>query len=392
MCLPISMFKGLDRAIVISLVVNEIIGFGKIDPLWRDRTIDEILCNGPHDIQVEVRGRLVKVPSCKFRDTQHLQGLVERLYGAIGKIVSKTTPIVDGRLHDNSRMAVVHTAVAPHGPVFSIRRHKEEYISPAKLVEWGSASPELMTVLGNLIWKGCSVLVIGGTSTGKTTLLSSLSGFYRSDHRILTLEDTLELRVAPGKMNAPGLECVEPRKDVPGSGVNMRDLVKASLRQRPEVIIVGEVRGPEAYDLCQALNTGHYGMSTIHANSEHDGIYRLMSMISMEGLIKGESTLPLIGASFDVIVQVERLAVDGSRKITSVSEVSPFTERNASGELYLPITPLWKFVDDGVDENMKVQGHWEKVNDISEQRRTLRRLDLEKDLSWDELQALSNGR
>lgn len=317
--------------------------------------------------------------------------LIERLYGAIGKTVAKTTPIVDGRLHDNSRMAVIHPAVAPNGPNFVIRRHKEEYISPAQLVEWGSASQELMTFLGNLIYKGCSVLVIGGTSTGKTTLMSSLSGFYRPDHRILTLEDTLELKVAPGKMNAPGLECVEPRKDVPGSGINMRDLVKASLRHRPEVIIVGEVRSAEAYDLCQALNTGHYGMSTVHANSEHHGIYRLMSMISMDGLITSESTLPLIGASFDVIVQVQRM-FDGSRRITSVSEVSPFTSRNEAGEIYLPITPLWKFVDDGLDDDMKVLGHWEQQNDISEQRRTFRRLDLERDLTWDELAELSSGK
>lgn len=386
-----SSFRALNRAIVINLVCNEIIGFSRIDALWRDRKIDEIICNGPNDIQVEIKGRLHRVPSCNFRDQDHLMALIERLYGAIGKTVAKTTPIVDGRLHDNSRMAVIHPSVAPNGPNFVIRRHKEEYISPAQLVEWGSASQELMTFLGNLIYKGCSVLVIGGTSTGKTTLMSSLSGFYRPDHRIITLEDTLELKVAPGKMNAPGLECVEPRKDVPGSGINMRDLVKASLRHRPEVIIVGEVRSAEAYDLCQALNTGHYGMSTVHANSEHHGIYRLMSMISMDGLITSESTLPLIGASFDVIVQVQRM-FDGSRRITSVSEVSPFTSRNEAGEIYLPITPLWKFIDDGLDEEMRVLGHWEQQNDISEQRRTFRRLDLEKDLNWEELVQLSNGK
>lgn len=386
-----SSYRALSRAIVINLVCNEIIGFSRIDALWRDRKIDEIICNGPYDIQVEIKGRLQRVPSCNFRDQDHLMALIERLYGALGKTVAKTTPIVDGRLHDNSRMAVIHPAVVPNGPNFVIRRHKEEYISPAQLVEWGSASKELMTFLGNLIHKGCSVLVIGGTSTGKTTLMSSLSGFYRPDHRILTLEDTLELRVAPGKMNAPGLECVEPRKDVPGSGINMRDLVKASLRHRPEVIIVGEVRAAEAYDLCQALNTGHYGMSTVHANSEHHAIYRLMSMISMDGLITSESTLPLIGASFDVIVQVQRM-FDGSRRITSVSEVSPFTSRNEAGEIYLPITPLWRFMDDGLDDEMKVQGHWEHQNDISEQRRTFRRLDLERDLTWEELDALSSGK
>ena len=379
-------FMGIEKTIAVSLICNEIIGFSKLDPLWRDPKVDEILCNGPKDIQVEIRGKIYKVKACHFRDRDHLQGLIERLYGAIGKIVSKTTPIVDGRLHDNSRMAVVHDSVAPFGPNFSIRRHKEDYTPPQKLIEWGSANEELLTFVGNLIYKGCSVLVLGGTSSGKTTLLGALTGFMRSDHRILTLEDNIELKLAPNKLTAASMECLPPRPDRPNSGVTMRDLVKASLRLRPNAIIVGEVRDGSAYDLCQALNTGHYGMSTIHANSEYDGVYRLVSLVSQGGMIQNEGVLPLIAASFDVIIRIERFPSDGSRKIVSVTEVSPFPERKESGELVLPTRTLWKFVDEGLDEHLKVLGHWEQVGELSKERKELRRLDLEKWLTWEELE------
>lgn len=388
---PIAKNREIDRAIINSLVCNEIIGFGKIDPLWRDKGVNEIFVNGPYDIQVEVNGMLQQVPGCTFRDRPHLSALIERLYSAIGKIVSRTNPIVDGRLHDNSRMAIVHESVAPDGPNFSIRRHKDEYVSAEKLIGWGAGSQEMMAVLGNLIHKGCSILVVGGTSSGKTTLLSALSGFFRPDHRILTLEDNIEMQVAPGKLKAAAMECIEERSDSPGSGVSMRDLVKASLRQAPQVIIVGEVRDDAAYDLCQALNTGHYGMSTIHANSDFDAIYRLGSLISQGGLAQGAGVLPLIAASFDLIVRIERFPTDGSRRIVSISEVGVFPKKGENGELTLPLNQLFNFVDEGLDEDLKVLGHWEKTGEMSHDRTQLRRLDLERDLTWEELRELSEG-
>lgn len=380
-----SSLRNVERKLVITMICNEIIGFGRIDPLWRDKNVNEILCNGPKDVQVEIGGLLRRVPGCVFRDRDHLMVLIERLYGAIGKIVSRTTPIVDGRLHDKSRMAVVHHSVAPEGPNFSIRRHKDDYIGPDKLVGWNSATPELLTFLGNLIYKGCSILVIGGTSSGKTTLMAGLSGFMRPDHRILVLEDNIELKPAPNKLTAASMECLPARADSPGSGVTMRDLVKASLRMAPQAIIVGEVRDGAAMDLIQALNTGHYGMSTIHANSEYDAIYRMSSLISSGGEITGDATLPLIAAGFDVIVRIDRFPTDGSRKIVSISEVGAFPQRRESGDMYLPTKVLWEFVDEGLDENMKVLGHWEQLSEISEERRKFRRLDLEKDLTWEEL-------
>lgn len=382
-------FSGIDRQIAMALIAHEIIGFGKLDPLWRDSTIDEILVNGPKDVQVEIGGKILKVPSCKFRDERHLMALIDRLYSAIGKQVARTTPIVDGRLHDNSRMAVVHSSVAPAGPNFSIRRHKEDYLPPQKFIEWNAASPELLTFLGNLIYKGASVLIIGGTSSGKTTLMGALSGFIRPDHRVLTLEDNLELKLAPQKFHAAAMETLPAPVDRPHGGVTMRDLVKASLRMRPNAIIIGEVRDGAAYDLCQALNTGHYGMSTIHANSEFAGIYKLISLVSQGGLMQGDAAMPLIAASFDFIVQVERFPSDGSRKVTSVSEVPPFPTVGKNGQLELPLTQLWSFKSEPLAEDLKVQGEWVQVADISEARKRLLRLDMERDLTWEELKTLS---
>lgn len=389
-----TIYRHTEKIIVMSLVVNEIIGFSRLDPLWRDKSINEIICNGPSDIQIDDGQGLVRVPACNFIDKAHLSGLVERLYRSVNKSVSRTTPLVDGRLHDNSRLNVVHDAAAPNGPSFVIRRHKDDYIAPEKMVEWGTASPELLSFLGNLIYKGCSVLVIGGVSTGKTTLLGALSGFARDNHRIITIEDTLELKLAPHKMLAPGFECITA---APGQNdaheVTMRDLVRVSLRQRPDMIIVGEVRDGAAYDLCQALNTGHYGMGTLHANDEFQAIYKIVSLVSQGGVMTGmESVLPLIAASFDVIVQVDRFPIDGSRKIVSVSEVAPFPERNAdTGDLWLPTRQLWKFnPEERAEGELKVTGSWEEVGKISKVRSDLRRLHMERDLTWEELKDLSN--
>lgn len=382
-------FKGIQRYIMNSLITNEIIGFGKIDPLWRDNKITEILCNGPKDIQVEIKGQLKKVVSCKFVNADQLMALINRLYGAINKEVARMSPIVAGRLHDNSRMHAIHTSVAPDGPIFSIRRHSSKVWTPRKIIDLGTASEEMMTDLGNWINKGCSFLVIGGTSTGKTTMLDALSGFYRNDVRILTMEDNLELQLNPKKLLAPPMEVLTPRSDAPGSGVSMRDLVKASLRLRPDGIIVGEVRGAEAYDMVNALNTGHFGASTLHANSEFDGMYRLMSLVSQGETITGADALPLIAAAFDIVILLEHYPIDGSRKIVSISEVAPFPKKAEDGQSFLPTEQLWKFIDDGV-ENDVITGHWEKIKDISDFRTKRRHLKMSPDLTWKELDQLSS--
>lgn len=380
------------RLVVQNLGTADIIGFSRLDPLWRENSVDEIMVNGPKDIQVEIRGRLMKVPGCKFRDMKHLKTLIERIYGAIGKVVSRTNPIVDGRLHDFSRLAVSHEAVSPAGPNLVIRRHREGYIPATRLLNWNSASEEMLVFLGNLIHKGASILVVGGTGSGKTTLLGALTGYIRNTDRIMTLEDNLELKLPPHKLAAAPMECIDPKPDAPGSGVDMRALVKASLRMRPNAIIVGEVRDEAAYDLCQALNTGHYGMSTVHANSEQEGVKRLASLVSQTGQVTMDAALPLIASSFDFIVMTERMSIDDSRKITGISEVSTELAKNDADEVYLPTRKIWKFVDQGTDQNGKLQGTWEKVAEISQERSEKLRLHLIKDLSWVELKKLAGDK
>lgn len=381
-------YRGIEKEIVKSLVCNEIIGFGQLDPLWRDRTIDEIIANGPFDIQIEIRGQLKKVPACRFRNEAHIMSLIERLYGAIGKAVTKTTPLVKGRLHDNSRMFAVHTSIAPLGPNLAIRRHPEKFWTPTDMITNGSASEELMVSIGNLIYKGCSFVVIGGTSTGKTSMLNALTGFYRPDVRLLTLEDSLEMKPNPNKMLAAAMECKPGPRERPYDGTNMRDLVKASLQMRPDGIIVGEVTDQAAMDLAQALNTGHFGASTIHANSEFDGIYRIASLIAQSELVSSDGALPLIAAAFDFIIHLEHFPIDGSRRIVSISEVAPYPENDSSGRLGLPLNRLWRFVDDGLVDG-KVTGHYQQVGHMSPLRSERRHLDIERDLTWPELQELS---
>lgn len=383
-----SQWRDVHRKIVQAMICNEILGFGRLEPLWRDRRIDEIICNGPYDVQVEIDGQLKKVPGCKFTNAEHLMALMERLYGAIGKVVSAKTPIVEGRLHDKSRMNITHTSISPDGPNVNIRRHPEGFWTPQELINFGSAPEEMMQYLGNLIYKGVSVLVIGSTGSGKTSLLNSLTGFYNPTARIVTLEDNLEMKPNPTKMLSAPLETRTATSDNDNS-VTMRDLVKTSLRMRPDVILVGEVRDDAAYDLSQALNTGHYGASTIHANTAQDAIPRISSLISQSGLTTVQGALDMIAAAFDIIVVTKRFPMDGSRKIVAIEEVGKDIVQ-VENRLSLKTTPLWKFVEEGLDENRKVKGYWEKSNSLSQERIDAKMLDILEDLSWEELRELSS--
>jgi len=382
-------YRGIDREIMKALVANEIVGFSAIDPLWRDRKINEIFCNGPNNIKVEIAGKKYKVPSCKFRDAVHLENFLERLFGALNKKLSRTTPILKSRLHDNSRLHATHRVVAPNGPNVNIRRHPERFWEPADLVSNGSSSEEMMTYLGNLINKGCSFIVIGGTSTGKTSLLNAMTGFIKDDDYILTLEDSIEMLPNPRKMLGSPMECVAPATDNGNDrGVTMRDLVKASTQMAPDCIIVGEVRDSAAMDLVQALNTGHYGGSTVHANTSFDGVYRMASLIAQSGESTMEGALPLIAAAFDIIIHVKRYNIDGSRRISEIAEIAPFPKQDEAGNAYLPLNPLWRFKSEGLVDG-KVTGDWVKVGEMSKIRSERRNLSIEPDLSWEELKHLS---
>lgn len=382
-------YKNMQKRIVRMLVINEIIGFSVIDPLWRDREIDEIIINGPNDIQVEIKGELFKVKSINFNDRSHLRDFLENLFKTVNKQVSSTTPLVKGRLADKSRLWAVHESVAPDGPTLNIRRHPEKHWTPTMMIEGGSASEEMMKDLGNYIYSGLSIAVMGGPSSGKTSMLNALTGFIPHKHRVITLEDSLELMPNPKKYLCAGLECVPARIGFSEDrGVTMRDLVKSATQMRPDVIIVGEVTDGAAYDLCQALNLGQSGFATVHANNEEAGIYRLKSMVAQSGVVTGNEVLPLIATAFDVIVQVKKYR-DGARRISSISEVATEPERNESGDLYLPTRPLWKYIE-RMGENGQTVGRFEKVGEMSMFRKRLHDLDINPVMDWPELKQLSD--
>lgn len=381
-----------DKDILLAMVINEIIGLGPLEPLWNESSITEIMCNGPKDIQVEIDGIVRKVPSVSFRDVNHLKTLIDKLYSSINKQVSPVNPRERGRLHDNSRIYAVHESVAPKGPNFNIRKHSEDYWTPLDIIDKGTASPELLEYLGNLIHAGVSFLVIGGTGTGKTTLLNSLTGFIRENHRVITLEENLEMKPHPGKLLAAPMECVPAKAwDEGRRGTTMRDLVRSSLQMRPDCLIIGEVSDGAAYDLCQALNTGHYGGSTVHANDSVDAINRMRSLVSQEEFIRGPAVLDLIGSAFDIMIVVDRIA-DGSRKIVEVVELGRIPVRGENNELTLEILPLWEFDIKEVSENgsSKLVSSWKQVRDLSEYRQKKHRLHIQKKLSWEELLEISS--
>lgn len=370
-----------DRVILAQLISNEIIGFSAIDPLWRDRTINEIAVDGPFTAGVEIGGIWEIVKSCKFRNQAHLEQLLERLFQSVGKSPSRMTPQLKGRLHDNSRLWTNHKSIMPQGPSLNVRRHPEKHWAPVDLVKRGSASPEMMTDIGNLIYKGCSYLVVGGTSTGKTSMLNALTGFYRNNVRVITVEDSLELKPNPNKMLVPGMETIPPRPDKGYAGVSIRDLVKGSLQMAPSVIIVGESTGGEAYDLCQALNTGHAGASTIHANTIRAAIPRMLSLVGQGEVIQAEAALPLIAAAFDFIIFLEHSMIDGSRKIAEIAEIPSYPEFDESSKAVLNPRTIWRI--------NRETASWDKVNEISDELIESRGLNLQKNLTWEELKELS---
>jgi len=386
-------YRGMERFIMLNLVASEIIGLSSIDPLWRDTRVDEIIINGPKDVQVEMFGQLRKVPAAKFRDAGHVLSMLERIFSSINKQLSPKTPLMKGRLHDQSRIFAVHPYVAPEGPNVAIRRHPDRYWTVKDLVERGSFDEKVGTWLGNMIYKGCSFVVIGGTSTGKTSFLNAMTGLYKEDVRLITLEDNIEMKPHPGKMLAAAMETKPGSVDNPEDGVTMRDLVKGTLQMRPDGLIIGEVTDGAAYDLAQALNTGHFGASTIHANSEYDGVYRIASLIQQGADLSQEQALPLIAAAFDFVVLLEHFPEDGSRRLVSISEVDPYVTREAGKAATLGVNQLFKFTADGKTKNAdgedKIYGHWDQVGELSEVRKERRHLDLIEDLPWSKLLEIS---
>ncbi len=299
-------------------ICNDVLGYGPLEPLLARDDIADIMVNGSQKCYIEVGGK-VKLTNVRFRDDAHLMNVCQRIVSQVGRRVDESSPICDARLPDGSRVNVIAPPLAIDGAALTIRKFKKDKLTLQQLVKYGSISPEGAEVLRILGRVRANVLISGGTGSGKTTLLNCLTGFIERDERVITCEDSAELQLQ--QPHVVRLETRPPNLEGEGE-ITMRDLVKNCLRMRPERIIVGEVRGPEAFDLLQAMNTGHDGsMGTLHANSPREAMSRLESMITMGGYSLPSRTIrEMIVSSIDVIVQAARLR-DGSRRITHISEV-----------------------------------------------------------------------
>jgi pilus assembly protein CpaF len=299
-------------------ICNDVLGYGPLEPLLARDDIADIMVNGSQKCYIEVGGK-VKLTNVRFRDDAHLMNVCQRIVSQVGRRVDESSPICDARLPDGSRVNVIAPPLSIDGAALTIRKFKKDKLTLAQLVKYNSISPEGAEVLRILGRVRANVLISGGTGSGKTTLLNCLTAFIEKDERVITCEDSAELQLQ--QPHVVRLETRPPNLEGEGE-ITMRDLVKNCLRMRPERIIVGEVRGPEAFDLLQAMNTGHDGsMGTLHANSPREALSRLESMITMGGYSLPSRTIrEMIVSSIDVVVQAARLR-DGSRRITAISEV-----------------------------------------------------------------------
>ncbi|WP_370366626.1 CpaF family protein [Maricaulis sp.] len=307
-----------EQDVLLTDLLNDILGFGPLEPLLARDDIADIMVNGADDVFIEVNGKVERT-NIRFRDNAQLMNICQRIVSQVGRRVDESSPICDARLMDGSRVNVIAPPLALDGPTLTIRKFKKDKLTMKNLVEFASITPEGAKVLEIIGASRCNVLISGGTGSGKTTLLNCMTGFIEEDERVVTCEDAAELQLQ--QPHVVRLETRPPNLEGQGQ-VTMRDLVKNCLRMRPERIIVGEVRGPEAFDLLQAMNTGHDGsMGTLHANSPREALSRIESMITMGGYSLPTRTIrEMIVGSIDVVVQAARLR-DGSRKITHITEV-----------------------------------------------------------------------
>jgi len=307
-----------EQEVLLDDICNDVLGYGPLEPLLARDDIADIMVNGAQTVFIEVAGKVQKT-GIRFRDNAQLMNICQRIVSQVGRRVDESSPICDARLPDGSRVNVIAPPLAIDGPTLTIRKFKKDKLKLHNLVEFGSISPAGAKVLSIIGACRCNTLISGGTGSGKTTLLNTLTAFIDPAERVVTCEDAAELQ-----LQQPHVVRLETRPpNLEGSGtVTMTDLVKNCLRMRPDRIIVGEVRGPEAFDLLQAMNTGHDGsMGTLHANTPREALSRLESMITMGGFSLPSKTIrEIIVGSLDIVIQAARLR-DGSRRITAITEV-----------------------------------------------------------------------
>ncbi|EPR09108.1 CpaF pilus assembly protein, ATPase CpaF [Sphingobium indicum IP26] len=339
-----------ERRRLVSDILDELLGLGPLEPLLKDHSITDILVNGHKIVFVERNGRLVETAT-RFKDEKHLLRIIQKIVAAVGRRIDESSPFVDARLADGSRVNAVVPPLAIDGSLLSIRKFAKVPISMARLTELGSVPAPMAQVLSAVVAARRNVLISGGTGSGKTTLLNAMSAAIDEHERIVTIEDSAELQLQ--QRHVARLE-TRPA-NIEGKGeVTQRDLVKNALRMRPDRIIVGEVRAGEAFDMLQAMNTGHDGsMTTVHANTPRDALSRVEQMIGMSGIdISPRSARAQIASALNVIVQVGRLA-DGRRRLLSLSEIT-----GMEGEV-ITMQEIFRFKMTGRDENNMVRGHFE---------------------------------
>jgi pilus assembly protein CpaF len=341
--------SSVERDRLVNEVQHELFGLGPLEPLLADPTISDILVNAHGTIYVERRGKL-EVTNIAFKDDEHLMRVIERIVSSVGRRIDESSPMVDARLRDGSRVNAIIPPLSIDGPVLSIRRFGAEPLRMDSLIENKALTRDIADMLQMCVNARLNVLISGGTGAGKTTLLNALSAYIPEDERIVTIEDSAELQ-----LQQPHVVRLETRPpNIEGKGeVTQRDLVRNSLRMRPDRIVIGEVRGGEAIDMLQAMNTGHDGsLTTIHANTPRDALARLETMIQMTGMrLSDRAMRQQIAAALDVVLQVARLS-DGTRRVTSISEIT-----GMEGET-ITMQEIFQFERTGVDSQGQVIGRF----------------------------------
>jgi len=330
-------------------LLDEVFGLGPLEPLLRDPKISDIMVNSKDNVFIEKNGLLSRVPT-SFRDDRHLLQIIDRIVSRVGRRVDESSPMVDARLPDGSRVNAIIPPLALDGPSLSIRRFGTGPLAANSLVELKSLSAEMMEVLASAVKARISIVISGGTGSGKTTLLNILSQYIPNNERLVTIEDAAELRLA--QENLVRLETRPP--NIEGNGaIKQRQLLINCLRMRPDRIIMGEIRGEEAFDMLQAMNTGHEGsMTTIHSNTPRDAISRLESMVAMGMTLPEKSVRQQIAAAITIVVQATRMS-DGSRKVTSISEITGMEENVIS------MQEIFFFNKKGIGPDGKVIGSFQ---------------------------------
>lgn len=345
--------SNLKRSYVFNLIDNEINGYGPITELLKDKNVTEIMVNAPDEVYVEINGKLVKDESISFINSNHILRTIQKIVGPLGRTIDSSSPMVDARLRDGSRINAIIPPLSLKGPILTIRKFKEDLNSIEDLLRNGTMTNDMALFLEACVKSRLNILVCGGTGSGKTTILNILSSFISDNERIITIEDAAELRLK--QSHVISLETRVDNYDSK-SEITIRDLVRNSLRMRPDRIIVGEVRGKEAFDMLQAMNTGHEGtLTTLHANGCVDALNRLETMVLMNGIeIPVSAIRDYIKDAINIVVNIARLS-DGRRKITEIAEITGIKNQEIS------LNPIFKFEQTGITNENEVDGEFKLI-------------------------------